>query len=188
MRTNYWNSVRFGTRTMDFHMFRRDAGTVPLKEAEGGNMMDYVTLWDDYSVQFNKTLEFDYNGDWDQLDQEEREIAGLWKLLVDVYNGGFEQFFCNWGYGGYWYAMCGLQKVGDQALLERLHNTYQQVFDKFKDDSRLKAYWDIPQYFTEEDNDILEKTNQYFWDGAGENFARLAYEYYHDQLKKQPRK
>ena len=165
-----------------------EAGDEGVHDVRGGNMMDYVTLWDDYSVQFNKTLEFDYNGDWDQLDQEEREIAGLWKLLVDVYNGGFEQFFCNWGYGGYWYAMCGLQKVGDQALLERLHNTYQQVFDKFKDDSRLKAYWDIPQYFTEEDNDILEKTNQYFWDGAGENFARLAYEYYHDQLKKQPRK
>lgn len=59
-------------------------------------MTDYVKLWDDYSIQFNKTLEYDFNGDWNQLDQEEREIAGLWKLLVDGYNGGFEQFFCNW--------------------------------------------------------------------------------------------
>lgn len=40
-------------------------------------MTDYVKLWDDYSIQFNKTLEYDFNGDWNQLDQEEREIMGF---------------------------------------------------------------------------------------------------------------
>jgi len=154
---------------------------------EENYMNNYVNLWDNYSIKFNEILECDFNGDWDRLDQEEREIAGLWKLLVDVYNGGFEQFFCNWGYTGYWYAMCGLQKIGDRALLDRLYRTYTQVFDKFKEDSRLKKYWDIPQYFTEEDETILEETNRYFWDEAGENLAKLAYEYFHDQLKKQPR-
>ena len=160
-------------------------GLVARKEEDCEN--DYVKLWDEYSIQFCKTLEFEFGGDWDQLDQEEREIAALWKLLVDGYNGGFEQFFCNWGYPGYWYAMCGLQKIGDRALLECLHDTYERVFDKFKNDSRLKAYWDIPDYFTEEDEAILDETNQYFWDEAGENFAKLAYEFYHDQIKKQPR-
>lgn len=84
--------------------------------------------------------------------------------------------------------MCGLQKIEDWDLLDRLHNTYQQVFEKFKDDPRLKVYWDIPQYFTKEDEAMLENTNQYFWDEAGEHFAKLAYEYYHDQLKKEPQK
>lgn len=151
-------------------------------------MEDYVKLWDDYSRKFNETLESVFHGDWDQLDQEEREIAALWKMLVDVYNGGFEQFFCNWGYSGYWYAMCGLKKIGDNALLEQFHKTYMQVFDKFKEDSRIKSYWDIPQFFTEEDENILDGTNNYFWDEAGTNFAKMAYEYYHDQLKKQNRK
>ena len=27
MRTDYWNSVRFGSRTMDIHVFCQDAGT-----------------------------------------------------------------------------------------------------------------------------------------------------------------
>lgn len=124
--------------------------------------MDYVKLWDDYSIRFNETLEAGFGGDWDQLDQEEREIAGLWKLLADGYNGGFEQFFCNWGYSGYWYAMCGLKKIGDCALLERLHNTYEQVFEKFKDDPRLKAYWDIPEYFTEQDEVITGRDERIF--------------------------
>lgn len=151
-------------------------------------MEDYIALWDNYSIQFNKTLEFDCEGGWDRLDQEEREIAGLWKLLVDVNNGGFEQFFCNWGYPGYWYAMCGLQKIGARDLLDRFHRTYMEVFDKFREDPRLKAYWDIPQYFTQEDRALLDETDQYFYDGAGEAMAKRAYEYYHDELKKEPRK
>ncbi len=150
-------------------------------------MQDYVTLFDDYSIQFNKTLEYGCGGDWDRLDQEERELAALWKLLVDMYNGGFLQFFCNWGYSGYWYAMCGVQKIGERALLDHLHRTYMEVFDKFQDDSRLKAYWDIPDYLTEEDEAVLDETDNYFWDEAGEAMAKRAYEYYHDEQKKMPR-
>lgn len=151
-------------------------------------MEDFVTRFDNYSIQFNKTLEFACGGDWDQLDQEERELAALWKLLVDTYNGGFLQFFCNWGYPGYWYAMCGLQKIGDRDLLDHLHKTYTEVFDKFKEDPRLKAYWDIPEYLTEEDTALLDQTDNYFWDEAGEAMAKRAYEFYHDELKKEPRK
>ena len=151
-------------------------------------MADYIALWGHYSIQFNKTLEFDCEGDWDRLDQEEREIAGLWKLLEDTYNGGFKQFFCNWGYTGYWYAMCGLRKIGDRELRDRLHRTYMEVFDKFKEDPRMKAYWDIPRYFTREDTAVLKQTDEYFWDTAGEAMARRAYEYYHDEVKKEPRK
>ena len=29
-------------------------------------MQDYVTLFDDYSIQFNKTLEYGCGGDWDR--------------------------------------------------------------------------------------------------------------------------
>lgn len=178
-----------GMKGIVFQSYEQACGELDRLIAEEGKdcIKDYVKLWDDYSIKFNKTLEFDFGGDWNQLDQEEREIAALWKLLVDGYNGGFEQFFCNWGYPGYWYAMCGLQKIEDWELLEQLHNTYEQVFEKFRDDSRLQSYWDIPQYFTKEDEAILDETNQYFWGEAGENFAKLAYEYYHDQIQKQPR-
>lgn len=49
-------------------------------------MKDYGRLWDDYSNEFNSKL-VDSNGDWSKLDEDEQEIAALWKLFVDINNG-----------------------------------------------------------------------------------------------------
>ena len=150
-------------------------------------MEDYIDLWDKYSIQFCKTLEYTMSGDWSKLDEDEQEIAALWKLLVDMYNGGFIQFFCNWGFAGYWYAMRGLQRIEAVSLLNLLHNTYQSVLDKFKDDPRLKAYWDIPVYMTDEDEKILKETDDLFYQKEGEIFAEKAYNFYCNTLKKEAR-
>ena len=58
-------------------------------------MGDYTEQWDNYSIEFSKKLVFQCKGDLQQLDRDEQEIASLWRLVVDMYNGGFEQFFCN---------------------------------------------------------------------------------------------
>lgn len=55
-------------------------------------MDDYGKLWDNYSIEFNSKL-VNSNGDWNKLDEDEQEIAALWKLFVDINNGGFIQFF-----------------------------------------------------------------------------------------------
>lgn len=146
-------------------------------------MEDYVDLWDDYSIKFNSKL-VDSDGDWSKLDTDEQEIAALWKLCVDVYNGGFIQFFCNWGYECFCYAMRGLKRIEDVSLYDLLNDTYNNVLDKFKDDSRLTVYWDIPEYLTEEDEEILDSTDTKFYEVEGELFARMAYEYYCNKLKK----
>ena len=147
-------------------------------------MAGYEDMWDDYSIEFCKKLEYDCGGDWSKLDPGEQEIAALWKLTADMYNGGFVQFFCNWGYECYWYAMRGIQRIGDVKLLELLHKTYTDVFDKFREDERLTYYSDIPQYLTEEDENILMETDTTFWEGEGEMLCKTAYEFYHDNLKK----
>ncbi len=143
-----------------------------------------MARWDKYAMDFCKKLEDTMKGDWDKLDADEQEIAALWKLVVDMYNGGFVQFFCNWGYTGYWYAMRGIQRMGDRSLLELLHHTYMEVFDKFREDNRLKAYWDIHEYLTEEDNRILYETDGQFYDTEGERFAEMAYHFYAETLQK----
>lgn len=71
-------------------------------------MDDYGKLWDNYSIEFNSKL-VNSNGDWNKLDEDEQEIAALWKLFVDINNGGFIQFFCNWGFQCFCYAMRGLK-------------------------------------------------------------------------------
>ncbi len=146
-------------------------------------MEDYGQLWDVYSIKFCEKLN-NFNGDWKKLDMDEQEIAALWKLCADINNGGFVQFFCNWGYECYFYAMRGIKRIGDTGLLTMLHNTYTNVFDKFREDDRLKAYWDIPEYLTEEDEEILEETDIAFWEEEGEKLYKMAYEFYCVNLQK----
>lgn len=148
------------------------------------NERDYDELWDEYSGEFNKKLVFDCGSDWSKLDETEQEIAALWKLVVDTNNGGFEQFFTNWGFECYWYAMRGIQKIGDKTLLELLHGTYLRVFDKFREDKRLTYYSDIFEYLTEEDENILRETNTAFWEEHGERLCEEAYKFYCEDLKK----
>lgn len=146
-------------------------------------MEKYYDLWDDYSIEFNQKL-IDLQGDWSKLDKEEQEIAALWKLYVDIGNGGFIQFFCNWRYECYCYAMRGLQRIEDEGLFNLLHNTYINVLDRFREDPRLKYYWDIEQYLTEEDYKILDCTDTQFYETEGEPFVKAAYKYYCEKLKK----
>lgn len=147
-------------------------------------MEDFDELWNEYAAAFNDKLETENGGEWARLDETEQEIAALWKLVADTNNGGFEQFFTNWGYECYWYAMRGIQRMGDRVLLELLHGTYMNVFDKFREDERLTYYSDIFDYLTEEDEDILRDTNIAFWEEHCGKLCREAYEFYHNDLKK----
>ena len=86
-------------------------------------MEDYGIVRHDYSMEFHAKL-VDSNGDWTKLDNDEQEIAALWKLFVDINNGGFIQFFCNWGYPCLCYAMRGLERMEDTSLYDLLSDTY----------------------------------------------------------------
>lgn len=146
-------------------------------------MEDYETLWDDYSIKFSLKLA-DLNGDWSKLDKDEQEIAALWKLYVDINNGGLIQFFCNWGFQCFCYAMRGLKCIEDTSLYDLLADTYYDVLEKFKNDTRLTAYWDILKYLTDEDEERLNATDTQFYETECERFTKMAYEYYNQTLKK----
>lgn len=146
-------------------------------------MKDYDNLWDDYSIEFNSKL-VDSGGDWSRLDEDKQEIAALWKLYVDINNGGFIQFFCNWGFQCLCYAMRGLKRIEDTSLYDLLDDTYCNVLDKFKNDTRLTAYWDIPEYLTDEDMERLDAADTQFYETECEHFTKMAYEYYSQTLKK----
>lgn len=48
--------------------------------------------WWNYSMESVEKLSA-HNEDWNQLTEREQEVAVLWKLEADVFNGGFIQFF-----------------------------------------------------------------------------------------------
>ena len=150
---------------------------------------DYDELWDTYSIEFCKKLEYDCGGDWSRLDETEQEIAALWKLVVDMYSGGFDEFFLNWGYDCYVYAMRGIKRVSEKSnsiekVYELFENVYTKVFARFANDDRISSYADIIGYLTEEDGEILDQTFESFDDELGPMLCEAAYEFYHDNLNK----
>jgi len=52
--------------------------------------------WFDFTIKFAEKLA--QNGEnWDVLSEKEQELAALWRLEADMYNGGFIQFFLQLG-------------------------------------------------------------------------------------------
>ena len=152
---------------------------------------DYDELWYAYGIQFNAKLEDLNDGDWSKLDEIEQEIAALWKLVVDVYGGGFDDFFLNWGYDCYTYAMRGIRRVAEgnsaaEEVYELFEMTYTKVFARFENDDRISEYADIINYLTEEDKEILEQTFDEFDQELGPMFCEAAFAYYFETLKKKP--
>lgn len=148
---------------------------------------DYDELWNEYAREFNEKLEGANGGDWSMLDETEQEIAALWKLACDMYSGGFDEFFLNWGYDCYSYAMRGIKRVaetdkGINKVYKLFENAYTKVFARFENDDRIKSYADILQYLTEADDEVLEKTFEEFDESLGPLLCERAYEYYCEKL------
>lgn len=80
--------------------------------------------------------------------------------------------------------MRGLKRIEDTSLYDLLADAYYDVLEKFKNDTRLTAYWDIPEYLTDEDEERLNATDAQFYETECERFTKMAYEYYHQTLKK----
>lgn len=157
-------------------------------------MQDFDELWNEYAAAFNDKLEGENGGDWDKLDEIEQEIAALWKLVADMYSGGFDEFFLNWGYTCYSHAMRGIKRIADAntGLKEESCNNvyklfdtaYTKVFARFENDEQITSYEEIGAYLTEEDQKILETTYDNFDEKLGPLLCRRAYEYYCGKLKK----
>lgn len=87
---------------------------------------------------------------WTLLSESVREVAALRKLELDMYNGGFLQFFCNWGYDSFEAALSGLKKVGAPEMHSFLSKTYL-IIEKYQEDPRVNELWDLPKVISDSD-------------------------------------
>lgn len=141
-------------------------------------MEEYSELWDEFANEYNDKLEDELDGDWSELSETEQEIAALWKLTADVFNEGFLEFFVNWGYDCYTYAMRGIERVGCEKLYKLLENAYNKVLARFENDAGIESYDDIFDKITEKDEEILEDVFEKFDEEYGEELCEKAYKYY----------
>ncbi|MDK8180315.1 DUF4375 domain-containing protein [Paenibacillus sp. UMB4589-SE434] len=138
---------------------------------------DICDTWFNFAMAF---VDKKNESGWDALTSEEQEIAALWLLEADLYNGGFIQFFCNWGQAAYLHAIRALQAIGAVHALEIIQSGYSCI-DRLSGDKRLAQLWDIPKYLTEEEIERLDKLDEQYWEDQ-DHIAEMAHRYYVETL------
>ncbi|MBS0430639.1 MAG: DUF4375 domain-containing protein [Proteobacteria bacterium] len=123
-------------------------------------------------------------GGWklDALPARRQEIVALWRLEADGYNGGFLQFFCNWGEANCAIALGALQAVGADAT-HAVVSRQRAVLARLENHPQLHSYDDIPRLLSEEERTLVgEELDQALWDAAEEIPLRGASHYF-DELQ-----
>lgn len=135
-------------------------------------------LWEELCKQANdeaKAKGFKLN----ELPPRSQEIVALWRLEADGYNGGFMQFFCNWGEANCRIALSALQAIGADATYAIVARQ-REILERSKDHPELKSYDDIWNLLTEEEQqEIGGKLDREFWE-AGDEIPKLAALHYYE--------
>ena len=133
-------------------------------------MEDLEQYWEQYfSPLGHKFAELRPN--YQEMGETDSIIAALYWLELEMYNGGFLQFFCNWGYTAYQLVLKGLETINAPATKQLLMQAYN-IIQRLENDSQLQKLWDIPQYLTEDENSKLNGIDWEYWKDK-ENIMRL---------------
>lgn len=136
--------------------------------------------FEDYSFEITDKLFKTFGGKLDQMPEKEQEVVRIWRLEADMYNGGFIQYFCNWGYDNFLATRDILQRLNANKSLDIITEC-ENLLALVIDDKRLTTLWDIPRYLgdylTPEQEARLEKLDQLYWENP-DDIQLLAYHYY----------
>jgi len=142
---------------------------------------DLDKKWFDATIKYVEKLSVN-NENWDALTEEEQDLAALWKLEADMYNGGFIQFFCNNGYKCYLYAIRCLEKLNAMQALDIIKAQYG-IMQRLENDKRIKELWDIPKYLTEKElTKISDELDVQYWDNT-DNIVEKTFNVYANFLE-----
>jgi len=123
--------------------------------------MDIEKQWWDAFDSYGSEFEL-ARPNYDKLNKNTQIIGALMKLELDMYNGGFVQFFCNWGHPAYLLALDGLKQIEAYATKNLLTEAFS-IIDKYEDDERIKSLWDIPAVLSNEDDNQLSQLDEKYW-------------------------
>lgn len=143
-------------------------------------MQDIREEFEKYSFKIVDKLFDEFAGNFDKLTKEEKEVVLIWRLEADMYNGGFIQFFCNWGYKNFLETAKVLEKLNAHKTLAII-TEYESLISKVKNDERIKELWDIPkilsEYLTDEEDKRLDELDELYWKNP-DDIQKIGYEKY----------
>lgn len=118
------------------------------------------------------------DSNWKSLTLRDQELAALWKLEADMNNGGFVQFFCNWGIECYYISVKALKNICANKMLEIIELEFSIVNTAYKrSEDKIEAYWDIPKYITEKEIAELDRLDAAFWEYP-DDISELGFNHY----------
>ncbi|MGO4202051.1 DUF4375 domain-containing protein [Rhodococcus sp. TAF43] len=112
--------------------------------------------------------------DVDTVSQRDHELVALWRLEADVNNGGFLQFFGNWGERNHLTAVAALDLIGARRAAELVRRMYA-VIEPYADE--VVSLADLPGLLTDADHDRLQELDEAFWEYP-DRLARLVVQHY----------
>lgn len=153
------------------HLFRLTvASCIPLSITEAIRMENLEQYWElCFSPFGHKFAELRPN--YQEMEEADSVIAALYWLELEMYNGGFLQFFCNWGYKAYLRAIKGLGAINATITQQLLIRAYG-IIQRLENDSQLQELWDIPKHLTEDEITKLSEIDEEYWEDK-ESIMRL---------------
>lgn len=112
------------------------------------------------------------------LSARDRNLVALWRLESDVNNGGFLQFFCNWGEETLRIALAALDAIGALETA-RLVREMHAVIDPFESLVK-KTLEELYGLLLAEDNEALGRLDEAFWNYP-DNLPRLVVKHYGEE-------
>ena len=103
-----------------------------------------------YGHEFYKSRHFQYK----TVDEKTQLIGSLMKLEMDMYNGGFIQFYCNWGHYACLLALRGLEQIKATTAKVLLTEAFA-IIEKYDCDERIQELWDIPTLLSDDERERL---------------------------------
>lgn len=153
------------------HLFRLTAASCnPLSITKAIRMENLEQYWEQsFSPIGRKFTEIRPN--YQDMGETDSMVAALYWLELEMYNGGFLQFFCNWGYDAYLLAIKGLGAINATYTEQLLIQAYG-IIQRLENDSQLQELWNIPKHLTENEITKLNKIDEEYWEDK-ENIMRL---------------
>lgn len=114
----------------------------------------------------------------EQLPEDDQAIVALWRLEADGYNGGFLQFFCNWGERSCELALKALAAIGARSA-HAVVSRQRQLIGPLEDHPQLQRLWDIPELLSDEQHELIGgELDEQLW-AAMEEVPTLAVKYFY---------
>lgn len=138
-----------------------------------------VSVWDLIQDRlYDEALNRMQQAGWDvdAVSERDRELVALWRLEADVDNGGFLQFFGNWGERNHRTAVAALDVIGAHRTAEIVRAMYA-VIEPYGQTDEVVSLADLPGLLSAAERERLDELDEAFWDYPAP-LPRLVVEHY----------